>query len=197
MKVDNHQDDQLNELLQLNPSSSPVLHEYGTHLLMGEINTDSVRETIEWILNANFDNDHKFKHLNLIINSPGGTFDDGFALIDIMQGSKIPIRTIGIGSVASMGLLIFVAGERGNRILTPNSLIMSHQWSGIIGGKEHELVAHQREHSLITSMVVRHLRRYTGLRENKIRRYLLPPSDVWLDAYQAKELGLCDMVKNV
>ena len=66
---------------------------------------------------------------------------DGFALIDIIHGSRLPIWTVGIGMLASMGLMIFMAGEKGHRVLTPNTLILSHQWSGVDSGKEHELVS--------------------------------------------------------
>ena len=44
--------------------------------------------------------------LQLMISSPGGDVSSCFALIDIMNGSKIPIRTIGLGCVASCGLSI-------------------------------------------------------------------------------------------
>jgi len=191
------QDDNLSDILQFHMPASSGLHDYGTHLLAGEINTDSAREVIEFILSANLDKESKFSHLNLIINSPGGTFEDGFAVIDVMLGSKVSIHTVGIGSICSMGLLVFIAGKKGKRTLTPNTLIMSHQWSGMVGGKEHELVASQKEHGLISSMVMRHLKKHTGMKEKNIRKHLLPPSDVWLDAHQAKELGICDIVKNI
>lgn len=192
------QEDDLNNILHFNlPSSSNGLQDHGTHFLCGEINMASTRDAIEFILSANLSNERRFSHLNLIINSPGGSFEDGFALIDVMLGSKIPVHTIGLGSVASMGLFILIAGKKKQRVLTPNTLVMSHQWSGMAGGKEHELVASQKEHALITSMVMRHLTKHTGMSEKKIRKHLLPPSDVWLDAYQAKALGICDIVKNI
>jgi len=44
-------------------------------------------------------------------------------------------------------------------------------------------------------MIFRHYKRHTGLKDREIRKYLLPPSDVWLSAKEAKRLGLCDEVK--
>jgi ATP-dependent protease ClpP protease subunit len=35
------------------------------------------------------------------------------------------------------------------------------------------------------------------LDDEHIRQYLLPPQDVWLDAKEAKKLGICDQVKEL
>ena len=43
--------------------------------------------------------------------------------------------------------------------------------------------------------MIRHYKTCTGLEDDKIRQYLLPPQDVWLDAKEAKKLGICDEIK--
>jgi ATP-dependent Clp protease protease subunit len=135
--------------------------------------------------------------LNLIITSPGGDLNAAFALIDVMRGSAIPVRTIGLGQIASAGLMIFIAGEKGQRILTPNTSILSHQYSWGAIGKEHELFAQIKEFDLTTKKVIDHYKRCTGLADKKIREVLLPPQDVWLSPPEAKKLGLCDDVKDL
>ena len=118
------------------------LADAGLHLLMDEISISSAQAAIEWILEANFKNtEKKHKELTLAICSPGGDLNACFALVDVMKGSKIPIRTIGMGMIASCGLLMFISGEKGKRILTPNTSILSHQYSWGNYGKEHELFA--------------------------------------------------------
>jgi len=169
------------------------LVEHGIHLLTGDITEDECEETIRFILEANLNNGHEY--LTLIVNSPGGYVHAGFSLIDVMNGSKAEIRTVGLGILASMGLLIFIAGKKGSRSLTPNTMVMSHQWSGLRWGKEHELLASQRGDGILTGMIFRHYKRHTGLSDKQIRKYLLPPSDVWLTAKEARQLGLCDQVK--
>jgi ATP-dependent Clp protease, protease subunit len=169
------------------------LAEHGIFLLTGDVEDGKCEEAIRFILEANLNSRHEY--LTLVVNSPGGYVNAGFSLIDVMNGSKLEIRTVGLGILASMGLLIFIAGQKGKRALTPNTMVMSHQWSGLRWGKEHELVASQRGDDLLTGMITRHLRRHTGLKEKEIRKYLLPPSDVWLSARDARRLGLCDEVK--
>jgi ATP-dependent Clp protease protease subunit len=114
-----------------------------------------------------------------------------------MKGSHIPIRTIGLGQIASAGLLMFIAGEKGRRILTPNTSILSHQYTWGAFGKEHELFAQVKEFDLTTKRLITHYKKCTGLDENTIRDKLLPPQDIWLSAPEAKKLGLCDIVKDL
>jgi len=114
-----------------------------------------------------------------------------------MKGSKIPIHTVGLGMIASCGLLLFITGEKGHRTLTPNTSILSHQFSWGNWGKEHELFAQVIEFELSTKRMLDHYKKCTGLTEKQIREHLLPPEDVWLSAKDAKKLGICDNVKSV
>jgi len=165
-------------------------------LMMEEISLSTCKSAVEWILDANF-TEERPEMLNLIITSPGGDLNAAFALIDVMRGSAIPVRTIGLGQIASAGLMIFIAGEKGQRILTPNTSILSHQYSWGAIGKEHELFAQIKEFDLTTKKVIDHYKRSTGLADKKIREVLLPPQDVWLSPIEAKKLGLCDDVKDL
>jgi ATP-dependent Clp protease protease subunit len=174
------------------------LNDNGIYLLMEDIEQESCAKVIEWILQENLKKDKDRKdHLKLMISSPGGNANACFALIDIMKGSKIPIHTYGIGMIASCGLLLFLTGEKGYRILTPNTSILSHQYSWGGSGKEHELFARVKEYSLTSERMIEHYKKCTGLKEKDIRKYLLPPEDVWLSAKEAKKYGICDDVKNM
>ena len=174
------------------------LADAGLHLLMDEISISSAQTAIEWILEANFKNtEKKHKELNLVVCSPGGDLAAAFALIDVIRGSAIPIKTTGLGMIASAGLLIFISGSTGKRILTPNTSILSHQFSWGSWGKEHELFAAVKEFDLTTRRMIKHYKKCTGLTDKEIRQYLLPPQDIWLDAIEAKELGICDQIKEI
>ena len=74
---------------------------------------------------------------------------------------------------------------------------MSHQYSWGTYGKEHELFSVVHEYELTTARMVDHYKKCTGLNEEQIRQYLLPPQDVWLSSREAKKLGICDSVKTV
>lgn len=178
--------------LQLKEESS----RHSFYLLMEEISLNTVKQAVEWIFEANFSEEPP-ELLNLIITSPGGDLNAAFALIDVMRGSSIPVRTIGLGQIASAGLMIFIAGDKGMRILTPNTSILSHQYSWGAFGKEHELFATVKEFDLTTKKMIQHYKKCTGLSEKQIRDVLLPPQDIWLSTSEAKKLGICDDVKEL
>ena len=177
----------------LAPHSELLLR--GHHVFMSDVTQETKKPLIDWIISENFNQKEKKRELTLGICSPGGDLNACFALVDVMKGSKIPIRTIGMGMIASCGLLMFISGEKGRRILTPNTSILSHQYSWGTYGKEHELFAQVKEYDLTTERIINHYKKCTGLTEKDIRKYLLPPHDVWLSAKEAKKLGLCDKIQ--
>ena len=173
------------------------LHANGMFVLMGPIENDTVKPVIEWILNENFVTKRRRKELILSICSEGGDMSAAFALIDVMRSSKLPIKTVGLGQIASAGLLIFLAGTPGRRTLTPNTSILSHQFSWGSDGKAHELFATMREFELTQKRMVQHYKDCTGLSDTVIKAKLLPPHDVWLDANEALKLNICDSISQL
>lgn len=173
------------------------LKKSGIYTFMGDVDEDSMLPIIEWILHENYIVKKKKKELILMICSCGGDMEQAFALIDTMNSSAIPIKTVGLGQIASCGLLIFLAGTQGRRVLTPNTSILSHQYSWGSDGKHHELWAITKEFGLAQQRMINHYKRTTGLDEETIKTKLLPPNDVWLSAEEALDLGICDHIANM
>ena len=190
----NNEEEHKQQQQQGHPDPATELFLRGHHIFMEDVTQESMKPLINWIIAENFNKEKKKEELTLGICSRGGDLNACFALVDIMKGSKIPIRTIGMGMIASCGLVIFISGEKGRRILTPNTSILSHQYSWGSFGKEHELFAAVKEFDLTTRRMIDHYKKCTGLSEEDIRKYLLPPHDVWLSAKEAKKLGLCDSI---
>jgi len=172
----------------------PTLEDYHYYLFNDDFNAKSTGDLIKFIIERNLMIKDKPKMMKLIINSPGGEVSSGFALIDTMKGSKIPIYTYGLGEIASCGLLTFIAGEKGKRFITRNTAILSHQFSWGSWGKEHELMARVKEFNNTQERILEHYKRCTGLTEKQIKTYLLPPEDVWLTAKEAVKYGIADEV---
>lgn len=165
------------------------------YMLFDEVNLMNAKEICQWIMEANFQSEEKPEVLNLVINSPGGDLNAAFAVIDVIRGSSIPVRTIGLGQISSAGLMIFLSGQKGMRMLTKNTSIMSHVFSWGSHGKEHELFAVVKEFDLTSKRMIEHYRKCTKLKTDKeIRKYLLPQVDVFLDSDEALKFGICDQV---
>lgn len=181
------------------PAKQPgqVLYESGVMYFADGFTNESTKPVVNWIIEKNLLPDsERPKELTLIINSPGGSVHAAFALIDTMKGSAIPIKTVGLGMIASCGLLTFMAGAKGKRILTRNTSILSHQYSWGSGGKEHELFARVKEFELSTERMLEHYKRCTGMTEKKIREFLLPAEDIWLSAEEAVKHGIADKIQD-
>jgi ATP-dependent Clp protease protease subunit len=185
------------EYITMSDYRQPSLSDKGIYYFCGEFNQSSVKDAIMWILDSNLQGNTQYDHLTLLISSHGGDLFAAFGLIDVMRGSNIPIHTVGLGIIASAGLMTFIAGEPGYRTITPNTSILSHQWSAGTFGKEHELIATQRQYELTTQRMVNHYKKCTKLNEKVIRQKLLPPQDIWLSADEAKEYNLVDHVRNL
>ena len=185
------------------PSKPPVqpgqlMWDAGIHYFADGFTYESTKPVVNWIIEKNLlPKSERPKELTLVINSPGGSVHAAFALIDVMKGSAIPIKTVGLGLIASCGILTFMSGTKGRRILTPNTSILSHQYSWGSGGKEHELFARVREFELSTERMLEHYKKCTGLKEKVIREVLLPPQDVWLSAQEAVKYNIADEIKTV
>jgi ATP-dependent Clp protease protease subunit len=180
--------------LQLN-NKNPAQSFY---MLFDGVSNSTSKEICEWIMQANLESEGKPDVLNLVINSPGGSVTDAFAVIDVMRGSHIPVRTIGLGEISSAALMIFISGTKGMRVLTENTSIMSHIYSWGSAGKEHELLAAIKEFDLISQRIVEHYKRCTKLKSEKdIRKYLLPKQDVFLSSEEAMRFGLCDKISKL
>ena len=170
------------------------LQNAGIYVFMDEVNSETIKPIIEWIVFENYVAKVRKSELLLMICSYGGNLSEAFALIDTMNASSIPIKTVGLGQIASSGLLIFMAGSSGRRVLTPNTSILSHQFSWHNEGKVHELFATMREYELTQTRMIEHYKSCTKLDDATIREYLLPAQDKWLSAEEAMRLNICDKI---
>ena len=67
------------------------------------------------------------KPITLLINSPGGSVEDGQIVVDSILTSRAPIITVAMGKVMSAAFDIFIAGDK--RIVYPNTILMIHSGS--------------------------------------------------------------------
>ena len=172
-----------------------LMYESGIIYFSDHFDSTTTKPVINMIIEKNLlPQKERPKEITLVINSPGGQVHSAFALIDTMKGSAIPIKTIGLGMIASCGILTFMSGTKGKRFITPNTSILSHQYSWGSAGKEHELFARVREFELSTDRMIQHYKKCTGLSEKKVRDILLPPEDRWLSAKEAVKYGIADKI---
>ena len=166
----------------------------GVHFLIGDIDEENINEAIKWLAYENIDPKPE-RILTLYINSQGGDLYEAFGLIDIMRNSRVPIRTIGYGSVMSAGFLILASGTPGERYVTKNCGIMCHQMSASEEmGKYHDIKATRKETDRLNKAMYDILKETTGLDGRIIKTRLLPAHDVYMTAEEMIEFGAADHI---
>ena len=129
-------------------------------------------------------------HINLYINSYGGSVSDSFNLHDHIKRCPIPVYTYIEGIAASAATIISIAGKK--RFMTPNSMLMIHQLSSWFGGKYEEFQDEKNNLDLIMNMIKKIYIDNTKLNVRKLNSLL--KRDIYLDSDKSLEYGFVDGV---
>ena len=128
--------------------------------------------------------------ITLYINSPGGEVQSGLALYDVMQAVSCPIRTVCLGMAASMGALLFIAGDE--REILPHSRVMIHDPLIGAGGSALSVKARADDLMRIRDITAGVIARHSGMSIERV--FELTASDTYFEAEEAVEAGLADRV---
>lgn len=136
------------------------------------------------------------KPILLVINSPGGSVDAGFAVWDQVKMITSPIITLVTGLAASMGSVLSLCAATGKRFATKNARIMIHQpsISGPITGQATDLEIHAKEILKTKSLLVNLYMEHTGKSQEEVEKAL--DRDTWMSAEEALQFGLLDKIIN-
>lgn len=130
--------------------------------------------------------------ITFYINSPGGEVQSGLALYDVMQAVSCPIRTVCLGMAASMGALLFIAGDQ--REILPHSRVMIHDpliGSGA-GGSALSVKARADDLMRIRDITAGIIAQHSGMTIDRV--FELTASDTYFEAEEAVEAGLADRI---
>lgn len=161
--------------------------------LDSQINTETVNTTIAQLSLLAIENPDE--PITILINSSGGSIQDGLVLIDVMQASPCTIRTVSLGIAASMAAVILAAGTKGHRYISRNSKVMLHQpliAGGLPGGSCSEIESVANSLTQTKKHLDELLSNLTGKPTKTIRA--LTSKDTYLNAKEACEKGLIDII---
>lgn len=136
------------------------------------------------------------KPILLVINSPGGSVDSGFAVWDQIQMISSPVTTLVTGLAASMGSVLSLASAPNKRFATPHARIMIHQplIHGVIQGQATDLEIHAQEIIKSRNALIELYSKATGKDHKTIEKKI--DRDTWMSAEEAKDFGLLDGIVN-
>ncbi len=94
------------------------------------------------------------EEIEIYINSLGGEVVSGLAVYDTLKKMRCPIRTVCIGTAASMGAIIFLAGDK--REMFPHTKIMIHDplINGLNGSRRALDLEREAQHLMETRKIL-------------------------------------------
>lgn len=157
-----------------------------------QVDNGSARDAIRklWYLELS----NPGKPITLVINSPGGSIDAGFAIWDQVKMLTSPIYTLVTGLAASMGSILSLCASKGKRFATPHARIMIHQpsLSGPVAGQATDLKILAAEINNQKKLIVDLYKEYTGKSREEVEKAL--DRDTWMGAEEALQFGLLDKI---
>jgi len=138
------------------------------------------------------DSQNAKEDIKLYINSPGGQVTSALAMYDTMQYVRADVSTICVGMAASAAALLLSAGEKGKRIILPNSEVMIHQVMGGAEGQATEIDIHARHILKIRQRLNEILSKHTGQTLHKVAADT--ERDYFMGAEEAKKYGIVDKI---
>jgi ATP-dependent Clp protease protease subunit len=186
--------DEQTSLTRLKDKIDSQLLEQRRLFLCNAIDSDTAEEIIRklWYL----DSKDPGKPITLVINSPGGSIDAGFAIWDQIKMISSPVTTLVTGLAASMGSILSLVAAPGRRFATQNARFMVHQprLSGVIQGQATDLEIQAREMLKTRDILVKLYMEKTGKSAAEIEKAI--DRDTWMTAQEAMEFGLLDKIVN-
>ena len=157
---------------------------------IGEITEDSVAALI--IQLRYLHREAPEQEITMYINSPGGEVSSGLALYDVMKAIQCPIRTVCVGTAASMAAILFLSGDK--RDMLTHSKVMIHDplIPGGIGGSALKVDAVARNLMQTRQTIADIISKHTGKSLEDV--LAKTASDSYFDAEQAVEWGLADRI---
>lgn len=183
----------LTALLSSINEQSSSLKDKAIHLVSGEISEDHL-EICSELLAYHFNPDFKGS-VTLIINSPGGSCEVGWALIDVMNFVRYPIQTVAVGTVASMAADIFAHGDY--RVIGENATIMIHPHSSVGAGSHTHLIATYKGDLIEHERRLKHYTlnsKYKTQDEVQKALFSTPGDDLYLTPQEVLSHGLADEI---
>ncbi|NOZ21201.1 MAG: ATP-dependent Clp protease proteolytic subunit [Planctomycetes bacterium] len=161
-----------------------------TIVLADEFDKDLSRKVITQLLLLEADDPGE--KIRIIINSPGGDADAGFAIYDIINFIKPPVQTICAGLTASAAVIVLLAGTRGQRYALPNARLLIHQPSTSVRGAAADIEIEASEILKFRTKINKLIADETGQKLEKVEADTR--RNYWMSAEEALKYGLINKV---
>lgn len=165
------------------------LLETRTILLSGQVNKELAERVVRQMLLLEAKSSDPIK---VMIDSPGGDVDAGYAIFDMARFIRPDVWMIGMGLVASAGALILLASPKERRVAFPNSHFLIHQPLSGLRGVATDIEIHARELEKTRDRLNKLIADETGQPLERVVKDT--DRDYWMGAEDAVAYGLVSRV---
>ncbi|MGD9939958.1 MAG: ATP-dependent Clp protease proteolytic subunit [Clostridia bacterium] len=165
------------------------LLETRTILLSGQVNKELAERVVRQMLLLEAKSSDPIK---VMIDSPGGDVDAGYAIFDMARFIRPEVWMIGMGLVASAGALILLAAPKERRVGLPNSHYLIHQPLSGLRGVATDIEIHAREIEKTRDRLNKLIADETGQPLERVVKDT--DRDYWMGAEDAVTYGLVSKV---
>lgn len=127
----------------------------------------------------------------LVIDSEGGSVDDGLNLYDAIKTVSCPVYTIG-RNCYSMAAVLLSAGEQGHRYIYSNSRVMLHLPSGQASGNSEEMAIQSTELNKTRDRLADILVENSAGKVTKKKLLQHIKYEKWMNAQETIDYGIAD-----
>jgi ATP-dependent Clp protease protease subunit len=117
---------------------------------------------------------------NIRINCIGGSVLEGLAIYDMIRASAMNVTTICEGVAASMGAILFEAGDK--RDMYPNARLMIHRAQGAVAGDADAIRAYADSVESCEDSIKAILKERAGMDDAGIAALMQTNVDLWITA---------------
>jgi ATP-dependent Clp protease protease subunit len=173
------------------PDLTEKLLKTRTLTLFDEINSQTAKQFIQSLLIMEADDSKS--PIKVLLNSPGGEVNSGFAIYDAIRFTDVDVKIICTGLCASIATIILTAVKKENRLSLPNCEFLIHQpLSSGITGRISDIEIASKEIVKTKEKLTSILAKETGKSLEQVK--LDCDRDFWMSATAAKEYGLISKI---
>jgi ATP-dependent protease ClpP protease subunit len=174
-------------VLDEGPDTSPILLSVN-----GELGKDDLVKSLLGIQAEMLVNNPEIDptHLILMINSPGGSLEEAFAAVNLLEVIGKPVVTVANTSAHSAGLMLLANGTK--RIVLPDSIGMTHTFATSTGGSYHNIKDSMEHMKILEENLVSNYMKKTKQSEFVVRNTFFGRKDLFMDSYDLVRYGFAD-----
>ena len=156
---------------------------------IGEISESSAYELCQQL--RYLDRIDPQKEITLYIDSPGGSVSGGLAIYDVMKTIRAKVRTVCLGTAASMAAVLLAAGDR--RLIYPHSQVMIHDPLTLEASGSALHLQEKSRRLMDTRRIICEI--LAECCQKKLKQiYAKTAKDTWFSASEALEFSLVDEI---